>query len=313
MNFYLAPMEGVTGYVYRNAYHQYYRKLDKYFTPFIKASRQSDLKAKELRDVLPENNTGIRVVPQLLSNNAADFIHTSRKLKELGYQEVNLNLGCPSNTVVTKGRGSGFLAKPRELDEFFAEVFSEGVLPVSVKTRIGKTDPEEFYQLMEIYNKYPITELIIHPRLQTDFYRNTPNWDIFWFASMKSKNPVCYNGDIFTVQDYQRFMEAFPDTDTVMMGRGIISNPGLPGMILDGRLPDKGTLQCFHDKIYEDYRSILSGDRNVLFKMKELWFYMAGIFTENEKYVKKIKKSERLSSYKDAVSALFREQELLLP
>lgn len=312
MNFYFAPMEGLTGYIYRNAHHAFFNhNINKYFSPFIVANQSESFKTREINDILPENNQGIVLIPQLLTNNAKDFIHTSKKIKLLGYDEINLNLGCPSGTVVSKNRGSGFLSKREELDTFLYEIFSQSTTKISVKTRIGKDQPEEFYELIEIFNKYPIEELIIHPRTQKDLYKNKPNLIIFKDALTLSKNPVCYNGDIFTVKDYEAFLADFPSIDTFMLGRGLLTNPGLISNIIDNTKLEKDVLKDFHDKIYKDYKTILSGEKNVLFKMKELWSYMILIFSDNAKYAKRIKKSERLYDYEAVVSSLFREQNIL--
>lgn len=308
MKFYFAPMEGITGYIYRNAHQAFFMKPDKYFSPFIAAKNKQSLKTKEINDILQENNR-VLPVPQILTNKAEDFIQTSRLIKELGYQEINLNLGCPSGTVVSKNMGSGFLAKPEELDSFLEEIFTASVTKISVKTRIGKEDPEEFYELITIFNKYPIEELIIHPRIQRDFYKNKPNLHMFGEAMKLSKNPVCYNGNIFTVKDYKNIRESFPEVGTIMLGRGLLTNPGLIGYLLGQNYPDQVRLREFHDRIYQDYQKVLYGDRNVLFKMKELWYYMIMPFTDHEKYAKKIRKAERLHDYEEAVESLFREQE----
>lgn len=311
MKYYLAPMEGLTGYIYRNAHHAFFHNIDKYFSPFIAANQSESFKTKELKDILPENNQGIAMVPQLLTNHAEDFIKTSKRIKQLGYKEINLNLGCPSGTVVSKHRGAGFLIKRAELDQFLEEIFSASITEISVKTRIGKDEPEEFYKLIEIYNKYPIKELIIHPRIQKDFYNNKPNLQVFKDALSLSKNPVCYNGDIFSVNDYTVFTDEFPNVNTVMLGRGLIANPGLVSEITGDRKLEKDLLKEFHDKIYEDYKQVLSGDRNVLYKMKELWSYMILLFTDHKKYAKKIRKAEKLYDYEQAVSDLLLEQEIL--
>ncbi|QHQ63231.1 diguanylate cyclase [Anaerocolumna sedimenticola] len=311
MKFYFAPMEGLTGYIYRNAHQEYFGHIDKYFSPFIVPNQNDKFKSREIKDILPENNQGLVLVPQILTNKAKDFINTSTKLKELGYNEINLNLGCPSGTVVSKGKGAGFLAKKEELNKFLDEIFSLSITKISVKTRIGKDNPDEFYELIEIFNQYPMEELIIHPRVQTDFYKNKPNLKIFKDAINLSKNPLCYNGNLFTVNDVKTFARDFPDIDTFMFGRGLLVNPCLTGKITgSGRLDNK-ILKDFHDKIYEDYKRILFGDRNVLFKMKEIWFYMITMFPNNIKYAKKIKKSERLQDYEEAVSSLFKEQDII--
>lgn len=311
MNFYFAPMEGLTGYIYRNAHKAFFNNIDKYFSPFIVANQSERFTTKELNDVLPENNQGVGLIPQILTNNAKDFIHTSKKLKQMGYNEINLNLGCPSGTVVSKNRGSGFLAKREELDEFLDEIFSESITKISVKTRIGKDRPEEFYDLIQIFNKYPIEELIIHPRIQKDFYKNKPDMKVFKDALVLSKNPVCYNGDIFTLRDYREFSADFKDVGSLMLGRGLVANPGLTSLIADDIELKKDVLKEFHHKIYEDYKRVLFGDRNVLYKMKEIWCYMITIFSDNAKYAKRIKKANRLSDYEEAVSSLFREQDII--
>jgi len=311
MKFYCAPMEGLTCYIYRNAHHAFFGKIDKYFSPFIVANQTESFKTRSFKDILPENNRDQVLVPQLLTNNGQDFIRFAKHIKLLGYNEINLNLGCPYGTVVAKNRGSGFLAQREALDVFLDEVFSASITKISVKTRLGKDLPEEFYDLIEIFNKYPLTELIIHPRIQKDFYKNKPNLKIFKDALRLSKNPVCYNGDLFTVQDYRDFTAEFPNVATLMLGRGLIANPGLVGAINNNIKLDKQLLKDFHDQIYADYQSILFGDKPVLFKMKELWFYMLPLFTDHDKYAKKIKKSARLAEYEEVVASLFRERDIV--
>lgn len=311
MKYYLAPMEGITGYIYRNTYEKYFGNIDKYFTPFIVPNKSRSLKTKELRDVLPENNEGMNIVPQILTNNSEDFIFIARKLQKLGYDEINLNLGCPAGTVVSKNKGSGFLAKKEELDKFLEEIYKIDDMKISIKTRIGKDNFEEFYDLIKIYNKYPIEELIIHPRTQKDFYKNTPNLDVFKDALALSTNPVCYNGDIFTTGDNNKLIEDFPEVDKIMIGRGILANPGLMNEIKSNTYIDKKVLKDFHDEILNLYIELLNEERNAMFRMKELWGYMIYMFSDNKKYAKKIKKSQNLSEYKAAVTSLFMEQKII--
>lgn len=311
MKYYFAPMEGITGYIYRNSYNKFFDNIDKYFTPFIVPNNSRSLKTKELRDILPENNEGINIIPQILTNDSEGFIFTAQKLKRLGYDEINLNLGCPSGTVVAKNRGSGFLAKRDELDKFLEEIFKIDDMKISIKTRIGKESPEEFYELIKIYNKYPMEELIIHPRTRSDFYGNKPNLEVFKDALNLSTNTICYNGDIFTKEDNDKLIETFPKVDKIMIGRGILANPGLMGDIKDGTFVDKKVLKDFHDEIFNNYRELFNEDRNAIFRMKELWGYMIHIFSDNKKYAKKIKKAQKLDAYNDAVSSLFEEQEII--
>lgn len=222
MKYYLAPMEGITGYIYRNAYEKFFHNIDKYFTPFIVANKSKSLKTKELRDVLPENNKCMNIVPQILTNDSEDFIITSKRLQQLGYNEVNLNLGCPSGTVVSKNRGSGFLALRDELDRFLEEIFTLENMKISIKTRIGKDSPEEFYELIKIYNKYPLEELIIHPRTRNDFYGNKPNlWGYMIYIFSDNKK---YAKKIKKAQKLREYNEA---VSSLFQEQEIIKGAGL--------------------------------------------------------------------------------------
>lgn len=311
MKYYLAPMEGITGYIYRNFYEKFFHNIDKYFTPFIVPNQSTSLKTKEFRDVLPDNNKGLNIVPQILTNDSEGFINTTRKLQQLGYTEVNLNLGCPAGTVVSKNRGSGFLAKREELDRFLDEIYKMDDVKISIKTRIGKDSPEEFYELIKIYNKYPLEELIIHPRTQKDFYGNTPNLDVFKDALSLGNTSICYNGDIFTVEDNKKIIQTFPEVDKLMLGRGILANPGLMNEIQNNTFITKEVLKDFHDEVLNNYIDLFSEDKNAMYRMKELWGYMIYMFSDNKKYAKKIKKAQKLSDYNDAVSRLFEEQQII--
>ncbi|MDU7784012.1 MAG: tRNA-dihydrouridine synthase family protein [Clostridium perfringens] len=311
MKYYLAPMEGITGFIYRNSYEKFFGGIDKYFAPFVVPNSSKSLKTKELRDVLPENNKGINLVPQILTNDSEGFISTARKLKQLGYNEINLNLGCPSGTVVGKKRGSGFLAHREEFDKFLEEIFKIDDIKISIKTRLGMDKPEEFYELIKIYNKYPMEELIIHPRTRQDFYGNKPNLEVFKDAISLSKNPVCYNGDIFTLEDHNKLVEEFKEVDKIMLGRGILANPALMNEILNNEFMDKKVLKEFHDEIFSKYREVFNEDRNAMFRMKELWGYMIYMFSNNKKYAKKIKKAQKVVDYNQAVTSLFLEQDIL--
>lgn len=348
MRIYFAPMEGITTYLYRNLHHKYYGGVDVYFTPFLSPGPNQGMSVKEMRDILPENNGDTPVVPQILTNRAEDFLDGAAKLSDYGYREVNLNLGCPSGTVVAKKKGSGFLSDPEELDWFFDRVFAapmvkNGEISVSVKTRIGKLSPEEWPELIKIYNRYPLKELIIHPRIQKDFYKNTPNREVFRQALSDSQNPVVYNGDLFSRGAYLRFRKEFPAVETVMLGRGMVRNPALAeeiqrvrekeedgtgnvcgidhGIVAGEKAgPDtrsvfaeesgaaggeeKKRLKAFHDELLSGYREIMSGDRNVLFKMKEIWNYLLLEFPEEKKAGKKLMKAARMEEYQAAVEEI---------
>lgn len=311
MRFYFAPLEGITGYIYRNAHQKYFSGIDRYYSPFVVTRDGGIMKKKELRDILPENNQGIPLIPQILTNHSENFLHAAEQMRELGYQEVNLNLGCPSGTVSAKGRGAGFLRWEcrTRLQHFLDEIFTEAQVNISVKTRIGWDDPEEFEDLLQLYNEYPICELTIHPRTRQEFYKGNVHRDAFALAYEKSKNPVCYNGDICTPEDYQELVREFPDLSAVMIGRGLLADPSLVGRI-GGETMEKETLWEFYQTVFSEYQKVLSGDTPLLFKMKELWIYMASLFTDYEKYLKKIKKTHHMEEYQLTVRRLFEEQEL---
>ena len=183
MKFFLAPMQGLTGYIVRNAFHHHFDYIDKYYTPFIPAAKRMNAKIK--RDIDPVNNDGITLIPQAMSIVADEVIDLHRQLAPYGYDEINVNLGCPSGTVVSKKRGSGILAYPDMLDSFLDELYTKADFPVSIKTRVGFNDDELWPKLIEIYSKYPISELTVHPRVQKDFYKNTPRMDDFALAVQK--------------------------------------------------------------------------------------------------------------------------------
>lgn len=310
MKYYFAPMEGITGYIYRNAHRKFFKQMDLYFTPFIVPNQNRRFTSREKNDFLPQHNEGLFLVPQILTKNSEDFIWAAKELKEYGYGEVNLNLGCPSATVVAKGRGSGFLAQPEQLDRFFDEIFSGLDMEISVKTRLGKENHEEFYRLLEIYNRYPLKELIVHPRVQKDFYKNEPDLKMFQEAVLLSRNPLCYNGNLFSAKDYSEFANKFPTVDRVMFGRGLVADPGLVGEIRTGKKLDRKMLKAFHDELLEGYEHTISGDRNILFKMKELWGYMILMFEDGERAAKKIRKTQHLSDYKREADCLFQNMSL---
>ena len=312
--FYFAPLEGITGYIYRNAFHETFGAADKYFIPFISPGAKKKLTEKERNDILPEHNEGMYAVPQILSKNAGDVVAACEMLRSMGYKEVNLNIGCPSGTVVSKGRGAGLLEDLRILNQFLDEIFSNVVLPVSIKTRIGMDDESEWEDILKIYNQYPIKELIIHPRLRKDFYNGIPNYEAFSYAEIHSKNPICYNGDINTLQDYESLVARFPKVDRWMIGRGFLRNPFLLKQLhefeqiretsAENNLSNFTPLKQFHHSLLEGYKDYLSGDTPVLFKMKELWFYMRDMFPEDEKLYKKIKQAKNLLEYENIVDSV---------
>ena len=311
MQIYLAPLEGITGHLYRSAVHRCFGGFDKYFIPFIRPNQKGHFSTREKKDVNPENNAGMVAIPQILTNNGEDFLRSAKKLAEYGYNEVNLNLGCPSKTVVTKGRGAGFLAYPDRLDRFLEEIFSKCPMEISIKTRLGMEGPEEFWPLLDIFSRYPVKELIIHPRVQADFYKNEPDLDAFGRTFERAACPVCYNGDLKKVSDVERLCGQFPDLSCIMAGRGVLADPAFGRRLRGGKEASKEELRRFHDILYHSYCEEMSGDRTILYKMKEMWFYLSPAFTNYKKYGEKIKKCEKCVNYEEIVNALFRDEELV--
>ncbi len=314
-------MEGITGYPFRNTFQKYFPGADRYYSPFLVANQTFHFKKKELRDVAPENNDTLTLIPQVMTSQAEQFVWAVEVLDELGYGEVNLNLGCPSATVVTRHKGAGLLEDAGRLDRFFEEVF-EGLqkragadddLPgISLKTRIGFSDVKEAARLTEIFNRYPFYEIIIHPRLREEYYGGTVHRDIFKDMLLTLKHPVVFNGDLCTIGDVEELKEEFPDLDAVMIGRGALRNPALFRMLQEleeGVDPDSAALRAeelrpFLDELFEEYSREMSGDVQVMFKMKELWTYLKDLFPGSEKAMKKLRKAKTRADYEAFLNAM---------
>lgn len=274
-------MEGITDVVYRNAHCRWFYPADKYFTPFLVPDQGNKLPEKVLNEVSPVRNEVDCLVPQILTNRAEDFLDLAARLCALGYAEINLNLGCPSKTVTAKRKGSGFLAFPGALQVFLEKVFESpllvsGQLKVSVKTRLGVSCPEEFDTLMDIYNAYPLSELIIHPRVQKEYYKGEVHLEEFTSACGRSRIPICYNGNLYKKEDFFRMEEAYPQVNAWMAGRGVLNNPGLFGEVNGQERAGLAQLKGFHDEIYSAYSQTVRSEKALLARMKEFWNALGG-------------------------------------
>ncbi len=302
-----APMEGVTRAVFRSRHHSRFGGADQYFVPFLSPSADGVFSPKELREVLPEHCAGVPTVPQLMAGRAEHFLWAAKLMGELGYRQVDLNLGCPSGTVVAKHKGSGLLADPGALDRFLHDIF-EGMagtgVALSAKTRMGLEDPGEFPAILAVLKRYPFCQLTVHPRLRRQFYQGSPSWEAYGLAQEHISVPLCYNGDIFTGGDYARLRERFPRAGRVMLGRGLVADPALPRVLRGGPPLERKELRAFHDDLLEDYRGCIQGEINVLHKMKELWNYWEGHFPEDKKGLKALRKSKTVKEYLSAAEAL---------
>lgn len=302
-----APMEGLTTWLFRQTHHSVFGGVDRYFTPFFSPAPEHVMTPKELRDLCPENNDGVPVVPQVMARRAEEFLWAAQALKDMGYGQVNLNLGCPSGTVTAKGKGSGFLAHPQELDAFFDCVFSKTALPVSVKTRVGYWSTEEFPALLDIFKKYPVCELIVHPRTRMDFYKGEVDRQAFRAALDAMDCPVTYNGDLFTKEDCMDFARQFPAVETVMLGRGMMMDPALPRKLRGGGPATGDELRRFTETLYQGYRSAFGHPGAAAQRMKELWYYLICLFDGGEKYGKKMRRVKVPEEYERLEARIFRE------
>lgn len=306
MKIYFAPLEGITTHIFRNAYDGIYGHIGKYFAPFISPSDKCPMTPRERKDLLPENNVGITLVPQILTCKSEFFIDAAKELRDMGYNEVNLNLGCPSGTVCAKGKGAAFLPETLALQRFLDDIYSYAAssgMKISVKTRLGYFNPDEFYDLVDIFNGFPISELIVHPRIRSDFYKGEPRKEYFAYALEHSKNPLVYNGNIFASKDYSDLNNLFATgLDPVMLGRGLISDPSLADKIKGfSAETDFAKFRKLHDTLYSEYQEIMSPDINVLYKMRELWSYWQVLFDGKDRDIKRLLKAKKYAEYDEAV------------
>lgn len=306
-----APMEGITGAAFRQLHHRYFPGVDRYYAPFLSPTRDHRFTPREQRELFPEHNRGLCVIPQVLTRVPEDFLWAARSLCELGYGEINLNLGCPSGTVTAKGKGAGMLASPDGLDRFLEAIFRDTPCPISVKTRLGLEAPEEFDALLPVFDRYPIRELIIHPRVRKDFYRHPVRTGAFEAALARSKNPVSFNGGIVTAGDCRRVMQRYPDIRAVMVGQGLVSDPFLAGRLRRDAHSDRETLRRFHDELLDAYASQFGSRRNATSRMKELWLYLILLFGDSDRWGKQLRKSRTTEEYDQTVRAIFQELPLL--
>lgn len=301
MQYYFAPMEGLTDSVYRRLHHTYFPGVDRYYMPFISPTVHRSLTPREARELPRADSEAFVAIPQIMTKVPEDFLWAAVQCAELGYGEVNLNLGCPSGTVVAKGKGSGMLADPESLDRFLDGIFTAAPLPVSVKSRLGLTDPQEFPRLLEVYNRYPIAELTLHPRVRKAFYSGSVDMEMFDYCVTNSKNPLCYNGDICSLEDAARIGEKYPQVGSIMIGRGLIGDPGMltPG----GTTPD--ALEEMFDEMLEAYMTLFGGSRNAMFRLKEHWGMLIHRFEGSEKLGKRLRKTTDVDEYRAITREIF--------
>ena len=301
MRYYFAPLEGLTDSIYRRLHHQYFPGVDRYYMPFLSPTIHRTLTQKENRDLPLADSVDFTAIPQVLTKVPEDFLWAARQCHDRGYTEVNLNIGCPSGTVVSKGKGAGMLADPEALDRFLDAIFQDCPTDISVKTRLGVTSETEFPALMAVFNRYPIRELTVHPRVRKDFYDTPIRESGFQYALETSRNPLCYNGNLCTLADIRSFSETYPQIDAVMLGRGLIGDPGMvsPG----GTTPE--ALEAFYDELLAEYIAAFGSARNAMFRLKENWRYLLCRFEGSEKLGKRLRKTTDVQEYRAITAQIF--------
>lgn len=303
MKLYFAPLEGITGYIYRNAHMELFGGCDKYFAPFITPVENERLSIKCFRDIIPENNS-VPLEVQVLTNSAEAFFRFENEIRVMGYENVNLNLGCPSGTVVKKNRGAGFLRDKEMLRDFFEEIFASTSLSVSVKSRCGFLGSDEFPELLDIYNAFPVSLLTLHPRTRTDYYKGEIRMETFDIAYSKSTVSLCYNGDINSTDGYFDICNRYPDIEGIMIGRGAIANPAIFREIHGGNKITTEELIAFTEVLAERYYKVLGCDVYTLHKLKEIWIYMMNNYPEEKKILKSVKKSQSVRELINSIKVL---------
>ena len=300
MRYYFAPMEGLTDSIYRRLHHKYFPGVDRYYMPFLSPTVHRQLPHKEARELPMAESVDFIAVPQILTKVSQDFLWAAQVCRDRGYDEVNLNVGCPSGTVVSKGKGSGMLRDAAALDRFLEEIFRDPPLPISVKTRLGLEDPEEFPALLEVFNRYPIKELTIHPRVRKQFYDDSVHMEQFDYAVANSKNPLCYNGDILSRKQAESIAANYPQVEAVMIGRGLVADPGM----LSGGT-DPAALEAFMNELLTVYEVAFGGSRNAIFRLKENWGFLHSRFEGCDKLWKRLRKTTDAAEFKAITAEIF--------
>ena len=307
----LAPLRGFTDYIYRNTFTRHFDGFDAALAPFIPTVRADGVKPSHLKDVLPENNLAMPITPQLIGNNPDDFIPLAQSLFDLGYESVNWNLGCPFPMVAKKLRGSGLLPYPKRIEAFLEKTISSIPNRLSIKARLGRKQADEIIKLMQIFNQYPLDEIIIHPRTGVQMYHGEPDLDTFEKCLKMSKHRIIYNGDIYNWAGFTVISKRFKSVNLWMIGRGAISNPFLPAIIKSGKDNWSNKVErfrLFYEDLFEQYQQAFSGPGHLLDRMKGFWTYFSKSFKNGNKIKKKIQRSHKLQRYQEIVERFFNEE-----
>ncbi|MFD2891564.1 tRNA dihydrouridine synthase [Flavobacterium chuncheonense] len=305
-----SPLQGFTDFRFRNAFQKYFGGIDTFYSPYIRLNGKLAIKGSYERDILPENNSTLTVIPQIITNDAEEFLFVAKYVKELGYDELNWNLGCPYPMVAKSGMGSGLIRNFSQIDHILDRAHQETNIIVSMKMRMGYDEPTEILDVFPVLEKYPIKNIAIHARIGKQLYKGCVDLDSFQRCLDHSKQKIYYNGDITSVEKFRELKERFPAIDHWMIGRGLIADPFLPSMIkADTTEYPKNRFEIFrefHDTIYSEYDAYLSGPTPIKMKMLGFWEYFSTSFPDPQKTLKKIKKAGNSKNYEAAVAEIFR-------
>ncbi|BBO80025.1 tRNA-dihydrouridine synthase [Desulfosarcina ovata subsp. sediminis] len=307
MHLILAPLRGFTDVVFRNAFARHFNGIDEAVAPFVTSTKGRRIKPSHLADLVPAENSHLPVVPQILSNNSAEFLCLANTLVDLGYGEINWNIGCPYPMVAKKKRGSGLLPFPDEIDRLLERVLRDFAGQLSIKTRLGRYSADEINALVPVFNRYPVKRIIIHPRTGVQMYTGSVDLSAFERCLPKLVHPVVYNGDINRLETLRSLSDRFPSVSTWMLGRGLVANPFLAETIRIGSPQIENRWQRFadfHDALIDGYTRRFSGPGHVLARMKGFWGYFADEFVDGRRILKKIRKTTRLENYRVFVDGL---------
>ena len=301
-------MEGLTDRIWRQAHQRWFGAPEapvRYYAPFLSPPENRVLIKKKMAELEPAANPGVQVIPQLLARDGELAAWMIGELRRMGYTEVNLNFGCPSGTVTAKGKGSGMLRDPQKLDAFLDAVFSQTGGPVSVKTRLGVARAEEFGEILDVYNKYPLCELTVHPRVMKQLYRGQADREAFAAYLPACTAPVCYNGDVTTVDDLRALEAAFPGLSGIMVGRGLIADPALLRKAVGGPAASREELRGYHDELYHGYTEAFGMASCAVSRMKAHWFYLIHLFDGADALEKPLRKAREGWEYETVVNQIF--------
>lgn len=304
-----SPLQSFTDFRFRNLHHKYFGGIDKYYAPYIRLNGKLEIKPVYERDLLPDHNTVPHLGPQVMCNTPEEFLFAADYVESLGYTDMNWNLGCPYPMVVNRGMGSGLICEPQKIDEILNEVHSKSNLKISMKMRLGYNEPDEILKTLDILHQYPLEFVAVHARLGKQLYKGGVDWGAFDKVIQQAQLPVYYNGDIVSVASFNAVQERFPSVDTFLIGRGLIQDPFLAQMIKDNTedypMEWLATFKAFHDELYQEYESFLSGSTNVIRKMFHFWEYFVHLFPNHKKGLKKIKKATKISDYHEGAQMIF--------